>query len=260
MSHGLVLTAEHGSVRVLTLNRPERRNALNRELIAALGDELDRATVSASVRAIVLTGSGTCFCAGMDLSRLAEGKEIDEAEAIDDANSIADIIDQIHTFPKPTIAALNGDALAGGAGLALACDFVIANETARIGYPEVLRGLVAAVVLHDLVSLAGLTLARRLLLTGEPITAREALDHGLIYQCLPLEHDLKVAIELAKSLGGGGPLAIATTKRLLNETSSRPKSLRGSAAISASVRVSEEAAEGIKAFFDKRPPHWAEPL
>ena len=260
MSEGLILSVDHGAIRVLTLNRPDRRNALNRSLMAELGDRLDRASSSTTVRALVLSGEGSCFCAGMDLSRLAVGQEIDQAEAIAETNSIADLIDQIHQFPKLTIAALNGDALAGGAGLALACDFVVARETARIGYPEILRGLVAAVVLPDLVQLGGLVLARRLLLSGDLITAKEAFAHGLIYQALPNNHELSTAVDLAQSLARGGPMAIAMTKRLLNETASRPNTLRGAAAVSASVRVSDEATEGIRAFFEKRSPRWIETL
>ena len=259
MNNNLVLKTDDGPVRLLTLNRPERRNALNRVLMSQLGDELDHAAITPSVRVLILNGAGTCFCAGMDLSRAAIDHDADESEAIDDANMIADLIDQVHMFPKPTIAALNGDAFGGGAGLALCCDVVIAADQARIGYPEVQRGLVAAVVLHDLVRLAGLVIARRLLLTGEPISARDAVEHGLIQATYPSDHILSSAIDFAKTLTRCAPMALATTKRLLDEATNRPKNLRGAAAVSAAIRVSEEATEGIRAFFEKRPPEWFQP-
>lgn len=256
MSEPLVLRSDQGVVRVLTLNRPDRRNALNRALMGALGDEISKASHAPHIRSLVLTGAGSCFCAGMDLSRASQGYEADESEAINDANTIADLIDQLHSCPKPTIAALNGDAFAGGAGLALCCDFVIASNSARIGYPEVHRGLVAAVVLHDLVRLAGMAVARRLLLTGEPISAAFALEHHLVYETVDPSHVLARSLGFGQSLARGGPIALETTKRLLDEATGRPKNLRGAAAVSAAVRVSDEATEGILAFFEKRTPEW----
>jgi methylglutaconyl-CoA hydratase len=166
---------------------------------------------------------------------------------------------QIHDCPKPVIAALNGDALAGGAGLAMACDLVVAADSARIGYPEVRRGLVAAIVMHDVIRLVGDRRARQLLLTGEPIDASEALHWGLINRITPRDQCLDTAVALARSLVEAGPIALATTKRQLDEATRRPRDLRGSAAVSAAIRVSEEAAEGMAAFVEKRPPSWASP-
>ena len=162
----------------------------------------------------------------------------------------------MHHFHKPTIAALNGAALAGGAGLATACDFVIATESAQIGYPEVRRGLVAAMVLHDLVRQVGERRARWLLLTGTPITAVQAEQWGLVNRVVPAGACLDEALALSRSMLGCGPRAIETVKRLIAEASGQPHDLRGAAAILAQVRVSTEAQEGIRAFLERRPPEW----
>lgn len=255
----LVTREDRGPVAVLTLNRPERRNALSRALIAALGDALDAIEPDPAIRAVVLTGTGTVFCAGMDLKEATELDPSPEAErkAVADAQAIADLIQQVHQFPRPIVAALNGPALGGGAGLATACDLVVADEGAEIGYPEVRRGLVAAIVLHDLVRQVGDRRARELLLTGEPIDAPTAERWGLVNAVAPAGHALEGAIELARGLVPSAPLALSTIKRLLDEATDRPADLRGAAAISASVRVGDEAAEGMRAFLEKRPPRWA---
>ncbi len=249
-----------GPVALITINRPERRNALSTPILNGLGDAIDEARYTPTVRAIVLTGSGRAFCAGMDLKDGARGGSFLDPEAehtaVDNTKAIADLFMQIHGCPKPVIACMNGDAFAGGAGLAMACDLVIAADSARIGYPEVRRGLVAAIVMHDLVRLVGDRRARQLLLTGDPISAEEALRWGLVNRVVPLGDCLDVAIALGHTLAEAGPIAQATTKRQLDEASNRPHDLRGSAAISAAVRVSDEAIEGIAAFLEKRAPRW----
>ena len=229
--------------------------------MAELERELDRASRDSQVRAVVLTGAGKVFCAGMDLHEAARERESAEAEqhAVATLQEMADLVQKLHTLPKPTIAALKGDALAGGAGLMAACDFAIASSTARIGYPEVLRGLVPSVVLYDLTRLVGDRRARQLLLTGKPIVASVALEWGLLNQVTEPEQCLAEAIRNGKDMVHSGPQAIAAIKRLLDETEGRPKSLRGAAAVSAAIRVSEEAQEGIQSFLDKRPPRWTEP-
>ena len=157
MSAALVKRLDDGPIAVLTLDRPDRRNALSRALMSELEDQLDRAGQDPKVRAVVLTGAGTAFCSGMDLNEAARERDGAEAEhdAVATLQEYADLVQKLHTLPKPTIAAINGDALAGGAGLMTACDFAVASETARIGYPEVFRGLVPAVVMYDLTRLIG---------------------------------------------------------------------------------------------------------
>ncbi len=258
MSEPLLLRNDQGPVAILTLNRPDRRNALSRELVNALNDALGRLEFEPGIRAVVLTGAGPTFCAGMDLKEAAEAGTGTEAEAsaVDDSRAISDLIDATHKHPRPTIAALQGDALGGGAGLATACDFVLMAESARIGYPEVRRGMVAAIVVHDLVRQIGDRRARQLLLTGEPIDARTAESWGLVNRVVPEQDCLDEAVALGQSLNACAPRALDTTKRLLDEATRRPDGLRGAAAISAAIRVSEEADEGFRAFLEKRKPRW----
>jgi methylglutaconyl-CoA hydratase len=258
MTAALVERADEGPVAVLTLNRPEKRNALSRALVAALSDMLDHLAAQSGTRAVVLTGAGTVFCAGMDMKEAeAAGTTVEsEQSAVQDAQGLAHLIDQVHRFPRPTIAALNGDALAGGAGLAVACDFIVASPEARIGYPEVLRGLVAAIVMHDLVRQVGERRARQLLLTGDLYNGNQAERLGLINYLVPADQVLREALALGRSMVKAAPAALATTKRLLDEASGRPTNLRGAAAVSAAVRVGEEAIEGMRAFLEKRRPSW----
>jgi methylglutaconyl-CoA hydratase len=262
MNENLVRRHDDGPVAVLTLNRPDKRNALSRALIAELDRLVERAGHDPNIRALVLTGAGTVFCAGMDLQEATEERGGAEAEqhAVVTLQEYADLIQRVHTLPKPTIAALNGDALAGGAGLMAACDFAIASEQARIGYPEVLRGMVPAVVMFDLTRLIGDRRARQLLLSGGPISATMAFNWGLLNQVTTPDKCLGEAIRIAQGLTASGPLAVAAIKRLLDETEGRPKSLRGAAAVSAAIRVSDEAQEGILSFLEKRPPRWVQPV
>jgi methylglutaconyl-CoA hydratase len=259
MTTNLVLRQAQGAVVVLTMNRPDHRNALSRALVAQLLDAVDELSVAVAVRAVVLTGTGPSFCAGMDLKEAAAMDATPEAEHATVATLLefADLLQRVHTMPKPVVAAVNGDALAGGAGLMTACDFVVAAATAKIGYPEVRRGMVASIVLHDLVRQVGDRRARELLLSGALISTDVAQSWGLVNRVAAPEICLDEAIRLAEKLSEGAPMAQATVKRLLDEATSRPRDLRGAAAISAAVRCSEEAHEGIRAFVEKRPASWA---
>jgi methylglutaconyl-CoA hydratase len=258
MNENLVRRHDDGPVAILTLNRPDKRNALSRGLITELDRLVERTGLDPHIRAVVLTGAGTVFCAGMDLKEAAEERGGAEAEqhAVVALQEYADLIQRVHTLPKPTIAALNGDALAGGAGLMAACDVAVASEQARIGYPEVLRGMVPAVVMFDLTRLIGDRRARQLLLSGDLISAMIAYNWGLVNQVTTPEKCLEEAIRIGRATATSAPLAVAAIKRLLDETEGRPKSLRGAAAVSAAIRVSDEAQEGILAFLEKRPPRW----
>jgi methylglutaconyl-CoA hydratase len=259
MNANLVERVDVGPVAVLTLNRPEQRNALSRALVARIRDAIDLVESDSTIRGVVLTGAGPAFCAGLDLKEARETGDGPEAEATSIAalNEFADLLQRIHTLPKPTIAAVNGDALAGGAGLMAACDLAIAADSARIGYPEVRRGLVAAIVMHDLSRQIGDRRARQLLLSGDLILSRIAYEWGMVNAVTAADRCVKEAIQVAHSLAECAPGAMAWTKRLLDEATGRPPGLRGAAAVSASVRASEEAREGILAFVEKRAPRWA---
>lgn len=255
---GQLITSERGPIVTLTLDRPERRNALSRALVADLSDALDHLAADPTVRVVVLAANGPTFCAGMDLkevAQLGEGEE-GEAQAVDDARGFAQLLNALHTLPKPTVAAVRGDALAGGAGLALACDFVVMAAEARLGYPEVRRGLVPAIVLHDLARQVGDRRARELALGGFPIDAPQAERWGLVNRIVPAASCLEEARALADSLLACAPGALRATKRLLDEIARRPPDLMGPASLSALARVGDEAIEGTRAFLDKRRPAW----
>src|SRR5438105_1137092 len=262
MSDALVLYSTQPPAAVITLNRPDRRNALSRELIAALTEAFHRVREEPAARCVILTGAGSVFCAGMDLSELKESVDLPDTPATettiwDDALRLATLFDSIYTLPKPTIAALNGAAAAGGAGLVTVCDLAVAVPEARLGYPEVRRGLVAAMVMPHLLRQVGERTARYLLLSGELIDAGEACRTGLINAVVPAPQLMEQAHAWCRSLAEGGPNALASTKALLQRFSRQALSLEETAQASAAPRLTDECRQGLRAFFAKQPTPWA---
>jgi len=276
MTAEVVLYEMRPPAAVLALNRPDRRNALSRSLIAALSDAFARAADDPAVRCVVLTGAGASFCAGMDLAELQESvgagfprphpqgageprpyPQGRESPVWDDALRLANLYDRIYTCPKPTVAAVNGAAVAGGAGLVSVCDLAVAVPEARFGYPEVRRGLVAAMVLPHLLRHVGERMARYLLLTGELIGAEEAMRTGFVNAVAPAGRLMETALEWARSLAEGGPNALARTKELLRQFSRQAVSVGEAAKASAAPRLTDECRQGLEAFFAKRPAPWA---
>ncbi len=211
---GPLASALDGGVLTLTLDRPEKRNALGAALIEALHAALDRAELDAEVRVVLLTGAGKDFCAGADLDEL-----LASAEASAEANEAAalrlgGLFSRLRALPKPVVAAVRGRALAGGAGLMTACDIVLAGAGAQVGYPEVLRGFVPAMVMTMLRRLVGEKVALDLVLTGRTLGAAEALAGGLVSRVVP-EADLeRESGELARALAAAPSSALALTKQL----------------------------------------------
>jgi methylglutaconyl-CoA hydratase len=244
---------------VITLNRPDKRNALSRGLIAALTEAFQRARDDAAARCVILTGAGPVFCAGMDLAELSESLQQagDQSDVWDDSLKLAKLYDLIYTLPKPTIAAVNGAAVAGGAGLVTVCDLALAVPESRFGYPEVRRGLVAAMVMPHLLRHVGERTARYLLLTGELIDAAEACRTGLVNAVVPAAQLLNQAQTWARSLAEGGPNGLTRTKELLHLFSRHALSVEEAARASAAPRLTEECREGLRAFFAKQPVPWA---
>lgn len=259
MSEDLVRYEVRDRVAVLTLNRADRRNALSRGLIAALDAAVTRAVEDERVRVVILTGAGSVFCAGMDLAELQESLGTDAADTPvwDDALRLARVYDRLYTLAKPTIAAVNGAAVAGGAGLVTVCDLAVAVPEAKFGYPEVRRGLVAAMVMPHLMRHVGERMARYLLLTGELITAGEAREAGLVNRVVPASELLEAAQVWARGLIEGGPSALARTKELLHSFSHQAVSIEEAAKASAAPRLTEECRQGLEAFFAKKPAPWA---
>jgi methylglutaconyl-CoA hydratase len=241
---------------LLTLNRPDKRNAFSRGLIADLTAAIERARDDAAARCVLITGAGPAFCAGMDLAELSQTIDAAEAEVWADALNLAKLFDLIYTLPKPTVAVVNGPAVAGGAGLVSVCDLAVASPAARIGYPEVRRGLVAAMVMPHLLRHVGERAARWLLLSGELLDAVAALRVGLVNAVVAADDLLPTAERWVTSLAAGGPRALATTKDLLRRFSRQALSVEEAARASAEPRLTDECRGGLRAFFEKKPPPW----
>jgi enoyl-CoA hydratase len=251
-----VLLKEHtGFVLVLTLNRPEARNAFSPELIGAASDALKEAADDDNVRTVVITGAGEkAFCAGMDLRAFSEARESGNA----DMGSF-DALMWFYKggFAKPVIAAVNGPAVAGGCELALACDLVVAAEHAIFGLAEVKRALFPAGGGTTLSARIPLAFAMEVGLTGDAIDASRAHAVGLVNRVVPAAQLMDTAVELASKIAANGPLAVQVTKRLMREAAlvDPQRGWAGPDDI-AKVFTSEDAAEGAKAFVEKRPPEW----
>jgi methylglutaconyl-CoA hydratase len=251
----VVTVSRRGPAAVLTLNRPDRRNALNTAVLHGLLAGLERTRTEPGVRAVVLTGAGPAFCAGMDLDEVAGETRGGAGSA---AGKLLELLRRLHAHPLPTVAAVNGAAVAGGAGLMSACDVVILSRAARTGYPEVRRGLVAAMVMSFLVRQVGDRAARRLLLGGELIDADEAVRIGLATEAADPDRLWERVDAAVAALAAGGPEALAATKQLLDRLGHGPVSgdLTLAHETHLNARLSDEAREGIAAFRGKRPPRW----
>ena len=251
----------YGNVATVTLNRPEKRNALSRELLSELSEALFDLHQEKRVGAVILTGSGEAFSAGIDLGEIVSSTEENSQPAPDwgrDAEQLVDLILQMLQFPKPIIAAVNGPALASGAGLVLACDLAIGSEAATIGFPETRRGLVGGIVAPLLVFRIGGASAGYLLMTAESIDAQAAHRLGLLQEITKDEQLWARANELAGICTRGAPEALKLTKSVLNETIGEEPStmLSAGAEATANARTTEAATEGVKAFLEKCPPKW----
>jgi len=253
----VVLYELRGTTAWVTLNRPDKRNALSRDLIQALDEVIRQAAQENRVRCLVLTGAGSAFCAGMDLEELRQSLDAETTLIWQDAQRLATLYDFLYRLPKPTIAAVNGPAVAGGAGLVSVCDLAVAVSSARFGYPEVRRGLVAAMVLPHLLRHVGERAARWLLLTGELIDAPQALQFGLINAVVEDNSQLLQTVDRwIDSLVQGGPQALARTKELLARCTPHALPIEELARGSAEPRLGEECRQGLAAFFEKRLPPW----
>jgi enoyl-CoA hydratase/carnithine racemase len=220
MTEPLLRIENRGPIRILTLNRPDKRNALNLELTQALLDALRAADADERVRCVVLTGAGPGFCAGADL---AEFKASKDAEAID---ARAELTMQLHLafskLTKPVVTAINGPAMGGGAGLAIAGDLAVIAENAKIGYPETKHGIAAAIVMANLVRQVGRKAAFELAALGEPIGAHRALELGMVNRVVPATRLMEDALYMAEKLAALSPAAVAETKRLFHEVADLP--------------------------------------
>jgi methylglutaconyl-CoA hydratase len=236
----------------LTLNRPAQRNALDPELAGALASAVEAASADREVRAIVITGAGSAYCAGAKLDALLAASERGDADGV---SASFGVVEQVYrallAARPPVIAAVNGPALAGGAGIVGACDFAIGSEKASLGYPEILLGLIPGMVMTLLVRQAGLRVALDLALTGRRVTADEALRLGLLTEVVPSEQlDARVDA-LARQLAALSPRAVAATKRWAWTLADAARLMEQGRDLSTLLAVSDEARRGMRAFFDR---------
>jgi enoyl-CoA hydratase len=248
-----VLCERHDDVLVITLNRPERRNAVNGAVSAGIAQALDLLDASSELRAAVLHGAGSTFCSGMDLTALAAGEN-----ARVGGRGFAGIVERPPS--KPIVAAVEGWALGGGFEIALACDLVVAARGARFGLPEVRRGLAARG--GGIVRLAARlppAIALELILTGDPMDADRARSCGLVNCVVDDGEALDAALALATTIAANAPLAVRTSKALAQESAGWPpaEAFARQAEFLAPVFASADAAEGIAAFHERRDPVWS---
>jgi methylglutaconyl-CoA hydratase len=240
------------------LNRPEKRNALNFELIVDLTTALDQLEGNLETRVVLLTGEGKAFCSGLDLEALQRMSRQSLEESLEDAQRYARLLKRIYLYPKPMIAVLNGAAIAGGCGLASVCDLILAATTAKLGYTEARIGFVAAIVSYFLVRCVGEKTARELLLTARLIDAAEALRLGVVNEVVEASQLVSRASELARQLSENSPQSLRATKMLLAKISSPDldAALDYACELNAASRSSADCVEGIAAFLEKRAPVW----
>jgi methylglutaconyl-CoA hydratase len=241
-------------ITVVTLNRPERRNSLTIDLLDELISAIKVASDQPQGRVLILRGAGAAFCTGLDLKEAA-----DQTKAHATAEMVAKTLVALAETRLVTIAAIHGAAVAGGAGIMSACDFVVAAEKTKIGYPEVRRGLVAGLVMTFLRRQIGERNLRELVLGGELIDAERAREIGLVNRVVPREELMSEAQKFAESVLQGAPIAIANTKRLIEEfwSTSVKEDVDLALKHHMQARESAEAREGIAAFNEKRRPNWS---
>lgn len=257
MSYKTIELSYDGRLATLTLNRPERRNAISFELIDDLLRALDEVAKSDAI-VLIVTGAGKAFCSGMDLDNLKALLGRTPEQNLQDSQTMVQLFRTLYEFPKVTIAAVNGPAIAGGTGLALLCDFTIAVPEAKFGYTEVRIGFVPAIVSTFLLRQVGEKQARDLLLTGRLFGGEEALHMGLVSEIVAVELLMNRARELAGQLMENSAASLRATKQLLTDHARAELDAQIDAAVreNAAIRTTADFREGISSFLEKRKPVW----
>ena len=258
MTYSTIELIYEAALATITLNRPEKRNAISFELISDLMRALDGVARS-SARVLIVTGAGKAFCSGMDLENLKALIGRSPEQSLEDSRTMVRLFRTIYEFPKVTIAAVNGAAIAGGTGLALLSDFTLAVPEAKFGYTEVRIGFVPAIVSTFLLRQVGEKHARDLLLTGRLFDAHEALRLGLINEIVEPDELMDRAHELAAQLLENSPTSLGCTKRLLMEHARSELDAQIESAVreNAAIRQTADFREGVTSFLEKRKPRWS---
>jgi methylglutaconyl-CoA hydratase len=256
-----VLTTIVARVAQITLNRPEKRNALDQATIAALTRELQRCAEDPAVRVVQISGAGTAFCAGADLAEMQAQSHASEADNLANAEQLAKLLTVLDSLPKPTLARVNGDGYGGALGLLGACDIVVAVADAKFAFTEVRLGIIPAVISPFVLGKIGESAARRYFLTAETLTAAALKELGLIHQVVAPELLDTTCGYITEALLKGAPQALAEAKALIRDMAQVGARNRSAASIDAAsrlarLRVQAEAQEGFGAFFAKRKAAW----
>jgi methylglutaconyl-CoA hydratase len=238
----------------ITLNQPERRNALGADLVDGLRRHLTTALADPAVRTVILTGAGAAFCAGADL------KSGGLAGAPGEEHPFVTVLKTIWHSPKPVIGRVNGHAFGGGLGLVAACDLTVAADAAAFAFSEVRVGVIPAIISVLCIPKLGIQNAMWLFLTGERISAARAVEVGLVHRAVPVAELDRAVDDVAGLVRLGGPNAVREAKQLVRRVPalSLDEAFRATTATSLALFASEEAAEGMQAFVEKRRPRWAE--
>ena len=252
----ILVESNHG-VKTITLNRPEKRNALSPDLIDELTQVLDE-TSKCDCGVVILTGAGSAFCAGLDLEHLETMHARTVEEHRRDSENMARVLRSLYEFPKPIIAAVNGPAIAGGMGLAILCDFTYASPDARFGFTEVRVGFVPAIVASFLVRQVGEKRTRELLLSGRILKAEEACRMGLVSRVVQPEELMGEANAMARSLLQNSPEAMRAVKHLIvtHSANQLDEEIEDAIATNSQQRSSEDFCEGVRSFLEHRRPDW----
>jgi methylglutaconyl-CoA hydratase len=257
MAYKTLLYSESNGIATITLNRPDKRNAISYELIDDVTAALKQASQS-SAKVLILTGAGSAFSAGMDLENLKGLLGRTPEQNLEDSQTMAGLFRALYDFPRPTVAAVNGAAIAGGTGLATLCDFTLAVPEAKFGYTEVRIGFVPGIVSSYLIANVGEKRARDLLLTGRLFSAEEAYRFGLVTEIVAPDQLMSRALHLAAQLMENSPASLETTKRLLSSYTKEQLDRQLVSAVheNAAVRQTPDFKEGITSFLEKRKPKW----
>jgi methylglutaconyl-CoA hydratase len=248
-----ILYSVDQTVARVTLNRPDKRNALDDEIIGELKDAIARAATDEGVRAVVIEGAGKDFCSGADLSALRKISEATVMENVDDARNLGELFVSMRRHPRPIIAAVRGRALAGGCGLATACDLIVATESAQFGYPEVNIGFIPAMVMAILRRSVSEKRAFELITRGEVIGARAALELGLVNRVFPDEQFEGAVSEYVSQLASKSASAVSLSKYLLYQMDSMSfeAAIESGVQLNAITRMTEDCKRGIERFLKK---------
>ncbi|MCH8567982.1 MAG: enoyl-CoA hydratase/isomerase family protein [Balneolales bacterium] len=255
----MILTEKENGLGTISLNRPEKRNALNPELVTQLKNAFNVFFSDPEVKVIKLKGEGDAFCAGADLGVIKKLKTATYEENLADSRHLAELFEIIYHGSKPVVAAVHGHAIAGGCGLASICDFVVAAEPAKFGYTETRIGFVPAIVARFLVKKVGETHARNLLLRGHLITAGEAARIGLVTETVPAEEfEEKVNSITSDLIIKCSGQALAATKQLINKAGDLTfsEAIDAAVEVNAKARGTEDCQRGISAFLNKEKISW----